>query len=299
MSLALSLQLGLIAIVVVMIERYLARSSLHVDARRTNKPFAVELARWRWPTAALVGGLVLLSLAAPVGVLAWWSVRGWLRGSTDAAALAQSLGELAGPTINTSVVAVAAAVCAVALVTPVAYLFVRHRSRVSGAANALIVGGFALPGLVIALSLVFWTLGTPVLGALYQTLPLLVLAYVVHFGAQSLRTAQVAVASVPANVEDAARSLGATRWRRFVRVELPLMLPGLLSGAGIVLLSTMKELPASLILAPAGFQTLAIKIWSATESAIFADASLASLLLISLSGALTWLVVIRGSHETR
>jgi iron(III) transport system permease protein len=77
------------------------------------------------------------------------------------------------------------------------------------------------------------------------------------------------------------------------------MLPGLLSGAGIVLLSTMKELPASLILAPAGFQTLAIKIWSATESAIFADASLASLLLISLSGALTWLVVIRGSHETR
>jgi iron(III) transport system permease protein len=124
-------------------------------------------------------------------------------------------------------------------------------------------------------------------------LPLLVLAYVVHFGAQSLRTSQVAVAGIPRNVEDAARSLGADRWRRLVRVELPLMRPALLSGAGIVLLSTMKELPATLILAPAGFQTLAMKIWSATESAIFVDASLASLMLILLSGFLTWVLVIR------
>jgi iron(III) transport system permease protein len=58
----------------------------------------------------------------------------------------------------------------------------------------------------------------------------------------------------------------------------------------------MKELPATLLLAPIGFQTLAVRIWTATESAFFADASLASLALILLSGFLTWLLVIRRSE---
>jgi len=60
-----------------------------------------------------------------------------------------------------------------------------------------------------------------------------------------------------------------------------------------VLLSTMKELPATLLLAPPGFETLATKIWAATEEAFLADASLASLILIALSAVLTYVLVIR------
>jgi predicted amidohydrolase YtcJ len=63
----------------------------------------------------------------------------------------------------------------------------------------LVVAGFALPGLVIALSLVNWTLRSPILDRLYQTLPLLIFAYVVHFGAQAMRASQVAVDGVPRN----------------------------------------------------------------------------------------------------
>ncbi|HET9517004.1 MAG TPA: hypothetical protein VFO77_04690, partial [Actinoplanes sp.] len=59
------------------------------------------------------------------------------------------------------------------------------------------------------------------------------------------------------------------------------------------LLSTMKELPATLLLSPPGFTTLATRIWNATEDAFWADASLASLVLIVLSGVLTWALVIR------
>jgi iron(III) transport system permease protein len=120
-----------------------------------------------------------------------------------------------------------------------------------------------------------------------------VFAYVVHFGSQALRAAQVAVAAVPARLDDAARTLGAGRVRRLLTVELPLALPGLLAGGGLVLLSTMKELPATLLLAPPGFETLATKIWNATEDAFLADASLAALLLLLLSGVLTWLLVVR------
>jgi iron(III) transport system permease protein len=198
--------------------------------------------------------------------------------------------------VNTSVSSIAAAATALVLVLPVAYLVGRHKSKLGEAANGFIVAGFALPGLAIALALVSLVLDTPALSVFYQTFPLLVLAYVVHFGAQALRASQVSLAAVPARVEDAARMLGAGRVQRFFRAELPLMMPGLLAGAGLVLLSSMKELPASLLLAPPGFQTLAMRIWASTESAYFADASIASLILIALSGVLTWALVIRRSE---
>jgi iron(III) transport system permease protein len=81
--------------------------------------------------------------------------------------------------------------------------------------------------------------------------------------------------------------------RRLATVQLPLMRAGLLAGAGLVLLSTMKELPATLILAPTGTETLATEIWSAHNEGFFAEAGMASLVLLALSGVLTWLLVIR------
>jgi iron(III) transport system permease protein len=71
------------------------------------------------------------------------------------------------------------------------------------------------------------------------------------------------------------------------------MTPGLAAGAGLVLLSAMKELPVTLLLAPAGFPTLATRIWSAAEDAFWADASIGALVLVALSGVLTWLLVVR------
>jgi iron(III) transport system permease protein len=160
-----------------------------------------------------------------------------------------------------------------------------------------VVGAFGLPGLVIALALVFWTLGTPLVSGLYQTYALLVFAYVVHFGAQALRTSQVAVSGLPRDVADAARSLGAGWFRRVRTVDLPLVLPGVAAGAGLVLLSVMKELPATLLLAPIGFETLATKVWSASESGLFGQAGVASLLLVGVSAVLVWLLTIRRMHR--
>jgi iron(III) transport system permease protein len=71
------------------------------------------------------------------------------------------------------------------------------------------------------------------------------------------------------------------------------MAPGLLAGAGLVMLSTMKELPATKLLAPTGFDTLATEIWSAGESGALAQGALASLALVAVSALLTWAVVLR------
>ena len=290
---ALSLALGLLAIAVVAGERALARRR-RADERRGGAPLLVPLGRWRAAGVGFVGGLLALALAAPLAVLAYWAVRGAAEGTTRPGSPVSDPAVLLEPVVNTTVASAVAALAAVAVVLPVAFLAVRHHGRLGPGAAAVVTGGFALPGLVIALALAFWTLNSPgPIGALYQTLPLLVGAYVLHFGALALGPAQVAVASVPRRLDDAARTLGRGRAARLVTVDLPLMAPGLAAGAGLVLLSAMKELPATLLLAPAGFPTLATRIWSAAEDAFWGDASIAALVLVALSGVLTWLLVVR------
>ena len=292
-SIGLSLQLGLLAIAVVAGERVLVRAAPPTGPR-VARALRVPLGRWRVPALVSVAGLVTFSLAAPVCVLGFWALRGVVEGASRAGAVAADPATLVGPLLSTVGAGVAAAAVAACVVLPLAYLTVRHRGITAATTNAVVVGGFALPGLVVALALASFALRGPApAGVLYQSLTLLVIAYTVHFGAQALRAAQVAVAAVPPRVGDAARMLGAGGVRRVLAVDLPLMLPGLGAGAGLVLLSTMKELPATLLLAPPGFSTLATRIWNATEDAFWADASLASLVLIAISALLTWVLVIR------
>jgi iron(III) transport system permease protein len=257
----------------------------------------VRLGRWRWPAAAAAAAVIGNALIGPLAVLAWWAVRG-IRSTRGTGTLAVDLGALVEPARNTVAISLAAAAVTVAVVLPVAWLTGRYRTRTGDVANALVVGGFALPGLVVALSLVFWVRAASPLHGLYQTTVVLVAAYAVHFGAQATRAGQVAVAAVPRRLDDAARMLGAGRVRRFVTIDLPLMRPGLLAGGGLVLLSTMKELPATLVLAPPGFTTLAVSIWSSNESLYLAQMGVASLVLVGVSGVLTWLLVIRRGHAT-
>lgn len=292
-STALSFQLALLAVTVIVAERALVRRRAVAPAGG-RRGLQVRLGRWRWPAVGAVVGVVVLSLAAPIAVLVFWAVRGLVNGSSRLTAVTTDPASLLAPILNTAGAGVVAALVATVLVLPVAYLTARNRGAAASWSNAIVVAGFALPGLVIALALASFTLRGPLFAAaLYQTLPLLVVAYVVHFGAQALRSAQVAVSSVPPRVGDAARMLGAGGLRRVLAVEVPLMLPGLGAGAGLVLLSTMKELPATLLLSPPGFTTLATRIWNATQDAFWSDASLASLVLIVLSGVLTWALVIR------
>jgi iron(III) transport system permease protein len=292
-SLGLSLQLGIIALMVVMVERAITHGPRQSRSARSTRALLVELKRMKALSVVLLSTLVGVALVVPISVLGYWALRGLVRGTTSGVLVTGSIG---GPTFNTAFVAIVAAVVAVTVVLPVVYLTVKHSSRVGDLSNAFVVGGFALPGLAVALALVFLTVSTPALSGIYQTLILLVIAYVIHFGAQAMRAAQVALSAVPTTVEDAAKVLGVTRVQRFLRIELPLMRPGLLAGGGLVLLNVMKELPATLLLAPAGFQTLAMKIWQATESSFFSDAAIAALLLIALSGSLTWVLVIRRSE---
>ena len=292
-SVALSLVLGVMAVVVVAFERRASRVGLR-ETQRLRTPLTVPLGRLKTVAIALLSLLVSLSLIVPIGVLLFWAIRGAVQGNGRSNSVINDPSLILGPLGSTAGVSIATAIVAVLVVLPIAYRTVRRPGRIGEAIAGTVVGGFALPGLVTALAFVFWTLNSPgPVGALYQTLPLLILAYLVHHGALALGATQTAVAGIPPRLEDAARSLGSSRTRRFLSVEWPLMWPGIAAGAGLVLLSTMKELPATLLLAPPGFSTLATRVWSAAEVALYEDAAVYALVLLALSAILTWFLVVR------
>ncbi|MGI9017038.1 MAG: ABC transporter permease [Euzebya sp.] len=296
-STALALQLGLLALLIAASERAaLGRMVRGGTATlvRGHSGLRWPLGRLRLPTLAFTTAVATAALIGPMTVLLYWAGRGILGGSSRSSSVIADPAQLLSPVLGSATAGILAAVAATIVVLPVAFLTARHRGRAADSANALVVTGFAMPGLIIALSLSFFVLRGPGLVAgLYQTLPVLVIAYVVHFGAQSLRAAQVAVAGVPDSVLEVSRTLGAGRVRRLIRIELPMMTPSLLAGAGLVLLSALKELPATLLLSPPGFRTLATDVWSATSDAFWAEASVLSLVLVAVSAILTWLLVLR------
>jgi iron(III) transport system permease protein len=104
---------------------------------------------------------------------------------------------------------------------------------------------------------------------------------------------------VPPILEDAGRSLGDSSLAVLHKVTLPLIRPGLLAGAGLVFLTAMKELPATLILRPAGFETLATRIWSSASEGVYAAAAVPSLLLVSLSTVPVYLLIVRPALTRR
>ena len=116
---------------------------------------------------------------------------------------------------------------------------------------------------------------------------------VVRFLPQALAAARSSLAALAPVFEEAARSLGRGPWAVFRTVVAPVIRPGLLAGGGLVFLTAMKELPATLLLRPTGFETLATRIWSSAAEGIYSQAAVPSLLLLVVSALPLYLLVIR------
>lgn len=249
------------------------------------------LGRGRLPALLLVLGVCTLSFIVPVGMLVVWTAQALLDPAAQAEAFrsgSQGLWHFAWNSLWASGLA---AVLAVGLALPVALLAVRHPGRLSRALSRTCQVGYALPGVVVALSLIL--LVNRYLPFLYATPLVVVMAYVVRHMPQAVRSAEAAFGQVSVSVEEAARSLGRTPLRAFLQVTLRLAFPGLLAGAALVFLTSLKELPATLLLRPAGFDTLAVRVWIWAGEGFYTRAAPAALLLVLAASGPLYLLLRR------
>ena len=281
----LSFVLVIMAIIILLSENYTRGRGRYYrqGAGSARTPAVITLGRWKWPALGAMGTVLTLALLLPVGVLTFWLLRGLGAG--------EPLLLLWSATRNSLLVSGAAAVVTAAMAIAMAVLLVRYPSKLNRVLEPISFTGYALPGVVVALALVFF--GAKYARPLYQTHWLLIFAYAVLFFPVALGSVRSALLQISPRLEDAARCLGHNPLRVMMRVTLPLMRSGVLMGAALVFLLTMKELPATLILGPLGFQTLATSVWSASTEAFFARAAAPALMIILTSSIPMTLLVLR------
>ena len=278
-----------LAIVVILVSSYLQRS-LRPTRVGVSRPLVRQpLGRAQVPIQLALTCFASLTVVGPFAVLLGWAVR--------ALRVGNELGQVGAPLLRSLAVSLAAALVATLFALPVALRSTRYPGVASRWIERLCYAGYALPGLVIALAFVFFA--TRQLPWLYQTSTLLVLAYVVRFLPQPLAAVRAALEDVAPPFEESARSLGLSPWQSWRRVTLPLIAPGIAAGAGLVFLTTMKELPATLILRPTGFDTLATRIWAAADEGIFSEAALPAISLLAASALPVWWLTIRPALAER
>lgn len=266
---------------------------ISIGVARQQKP--VQLGWWKVPALGFIGGTVVMSLVIPAAGLIYWFVRGWrqdtgIKEIGGAQSNVASLASLLEPAWNSLSASLLGALLAMLLALPIAILVVRHPGRLSYVFEKLTYASFALPGIVVALAYVFF--GINYAKSLYQTLPLLLFAYVILFIPQAVGSQRSSLMQVSRSLEEAGRSLGKRPSSVFRRITLPLVKPGMLAGGALVFLTCMKELPATLILSPIGFTTLSAQVWANISEAFFARAAAPTLLLILLSSIpLAWMTL--------
>jgi iron(III) transport system permease protein len=284
---ALALVLVAITALLLMLEARQGRARYHrISAATAKRSRRVALGAWRWPALIFCAALVALGVLLPAGVISYWFITGMQHG--------EPLGVTLRLMINSIYAAALGAAVTVAAAVPVAVVAARAGGTAGNLVGRLAYAGYALPGIVVALSLVFF--GARYAPALYQTLGLLVFAYMILYLPQAVGTVRSAVQQVSPSQEEAARTLGRSAANVLWTVTLPQIRPGILAGAALVFLTTMKELPATLLLSPTGFQTLATRIWSAATEGFFARAAAPALLLLVISSLSIALVL---SQERR
>jgi len=264
-----------------------SREGAHVSTTG-HRAGRVQLGKWTIPVLLFCGGVAFLGLVVPVGVLMMWLFRpspGYAAGGFEFQFVYAW---------NSVFVAGAAALAAVLVALPIAYLSARGDSWFSSLPERATYVGYAMPGVVLGLSLVF--LGLKYASGIYRTLGLLVFAYVVRFVPQAVGTLESSVLQVDPKHVEAARSMGDAPVRSFRRVVLPQVTPGVFAGGALVFLTTMKELPATLLLRPAGFETFVTYIWQVQEQGYYGQAAVPALVLVGVS-ALSMLVILRGSSD--
>lgn len=263
------------------------RSRFHQTPQRDTERYV--LTGWRaWLASGFCLAVFTMAFIIPTSQLILWT---WQQGSEALNGRYWALVK------HTFMLGGTAALATTLLALLVAYgqrLLGRH--HINGTVRLASLG-YALPGSVLAVGIMIGfafldrevvnrlqrLLGQPEHQVLMGTLIALVLAYTIRFFSVAFGPVHSSLERIRPSYQEAANSLGANQWRVLWRIYLPLLTPGLLTAALLVLVDTMKEMPATLLLRPFGWDTLAVRIYELTGEGRWRMAALPALTLVLLS----------------
>lgn len=278
----------LVALVLVWAEQRVRGHATLSASRPARPPETVQLRGLaRIASYGFLTSVVIGALALPLLTLAWWTVRG--------ISLGNPVDTVIPELVRSASVAGGAALVTIIAAIPLAILTIRHANRRTRLLESVTWSTYSLPHLAVGLG--FLVLALRFVPPLYQTVPLLVIAYVAMFLPQALAAAQAGLRQIGTSLEEASRGLGAGAIATLRNITLPLLWPSLLAGGALVFLTVMKELPATLLLRPTGFETLAVRIWSASSELFYTQASVAALVLVAVSALPLYFLVARDLHD--
>ena len=247
----------------------------------------VRLRAWRWPVTTLVGVYLLVAVALPLLVLVYVSTQPFYAAPSLARLREATLGnyvEVVSDAAsfraarNSVVLAVAAATAAVLLGAAAAWLVVRTRIRGRWIVSGLALVPLVMPGLVLGQAILFAYLRLPL--PVYGTLWILLIAYVTRFMPYGIASATASMYQVGSELEESARTSGASWWPTFRRVVLPLVAPGLLAGWIAVVIFALRELSSSILLYSPGDEVLAVQLWQEFQSGRFGQVAALGVLMV-------------------
>jgi iron(III) transport system permease protein len=286
---ACSLSLVLVALSVALLAGELALSGRgrvwRTGAGAARAPRRVSLGRRTVPVLAGLALLTGLALGVPAGSLVYWMVRG----SSSTLPSTSILAALA----HTTELSAAAGALATALAVPVSALAVRHRNRLTLLIERMAYLPWALPGLVVALGLVSFTVRYAF--ALYQSSLELIVAYAILFLPLAVVGVRSAIGQAPVALEEVGRSLGCRPAMVWLRVTLPLIARGVAAAFALVFISAATELTATLLLHPTGVNTLATQFWAYTSELSYGAAAPYAALMVAISAVPAYLLSRRVS----
>lgn len=231
---------------------------------------------WLW-----LGGITLFAFGLPVAWMLVWTWEAWQQSLLGS--------DFWGYVKNSLMVSVASATLATMAALPLALFHARLRNKLSQAYIHMASIGFVLPGPVIALGILTFVLA--VFPWMYGTLFVLIIAMLIRFLPLSVQAQEAAVQQLTPSIEEAGRSLGATPFENVRRVIVPMLKTGLVSAWVLVFIDTLKELPATLLLRPTGFDTLPVRIWIEASEEMLELAAPAALMLMLGTLPVLWFLM--------
>lgn len=247
------------------------RQNYYQTTNTFNEPDILPLGKWKPLATGFVLLVFFLSVLLPIIVLVYWSIIGMSEGALDT-----KFWKYAWNSIQVSGLA---AIISMLLALPIIYLKSRYPSLVSNGIEKLSYSGYSLPGVIVALGIIFMFNQTPI----YNTFYLVAIAFVIRFLPQAMQSGEASLSLISPRIDEAARSLGHPPWKVMFKVIIPSILPGILAGGALVFVSSIKELPATLLLRPPGFDTLAVRIWVETSESLYHLAAPPALFIVLIS----------------